>query len=164
MTKVYFKHSKEFANLAEKIVKEQRDRIIKLIPSAEVHHIGSTAVPGSVTKGDVDIQIRVSKEDFRTAVDKLKAIYEINQPENWNQNFASFKKDGLFGMDFGAQLTVTNSVADDFVKLRDILNNDPKLLEEYNQMKLKYDGKNMAVYRKEKATFFQKLRDIDKNE
>ena len=160
MAKVYFKQSKKFSNLAEKVFKQQRDRVIKLIPSADVQHIGSTSIPGSITKGDVDIQIRVSKGDFKTAIDKLKSIYDINQSENWNENFASFKDERSLGIDFGAQLTIANSKSDDFVKLRDVLNNNPKLLEEYNQMKLKYQGKSMEAYRKEKAEFFQRLREL----
>lgn len=68
------------ANLvyAEKVLK-----LKKLLPFAEVHHVGSTAVPGSLTKGDLNINIRVIQEDFDRAVNILKSHYSIAQPQNW---------------------------------------------------------------------------------
>ena len=107
----------------------------------------------------MDINVRVAKEDFNKAVGVLKQLYETNQKENWNDDFASFKDDQNLGIDFGAQLTVNGSKWDDFIALRDILIKNPKLVQEYNKMKQKYDGKSMNEYRKEKSDFFQKLRE-----
>ncbi len=45
----------------------------------DIQHIGSTAIPNSITKGDLDIQVRVSKEDFTKAVEILSTIYDINE-------------------------------------------------------------------------------------
>ena len=163
MGNVNFKPSKDFKELADKIFQEQRKRILKLVPSAGVEHIGSSAIADSITKGDLDLNVRVPGEDFKSAVEKLKSIYQINQPENWTNNFASFKDDGNFELPLGIQLTVKGSEYDDFVALRDLLVSSPKLLEEYNQMKLKYEGKEMDEYRKEKSEFFEKLRGILKS-
>lgn len=160
MNKVYFKPSEEFLEKANQAFKEQKNRIHNLIPTADIEHIGSTAIPSSVTKGDLDINIRVVKEDFNKAVEILKQLYDINQPENWNSDFASFKDEKNLDIDFGVQLTVIGSNYDDFTKLRDLLIKNPKLVEEYNQMKQKYEGKSMDEYRKEKADFFQKLREL----
>lgn len=157
---VYFKPTEEFLEKANKVFDEQKNKLKKLLPKADIQHIGSTAIPGSVTKGDLDINIRVSEEDFNKAVEVLKKLYDINQPENWHDNFASFKDDTNLGIDFGAQLVVIGSKYDDFTKLRDLLIKNPKLVEEYNQMKQKYQGKSMDEYRKEKADFFQKLREL----
>ena len=91
--KVFFKKAEEFKELAEKTFLEQKRRIHQLLPYAEVIHIGSTSIPGSVTKGNVDLLVRVSEEDFSKATEKLKQLYQINQPENWKEYFASFKDD-----------------------------------------------------------------------
>lgn len=159
MGNVNFKPSEEFLDKANKLFKEQKMRILSVIPNAKIEHIGSTAIAGSVTKGDLDINVRVPIDDFNDAISKLKGLYEINQPENWNEGFASFKNDAL---DLGVQLTVVGSKADDFVKLRDILINNPALAAEYNQMKQKCEGQDMDEYRKAKADFFQKLRELPK--
>lgn len=159
MSNVYFKSSKEYLERANKVFEDQKRRIQALLLNADIQHIGSTAIPGSITKGDLDINVRVSKNDFDKAIEVLKQLYDVNQPENWNDTFASFKDENNLGIDFGLQLSIKDSKYDDFTKLRDVLINDPNLVQEYNQMKQKYEGKGMDEYRKEKANFFQKLRD-----
>lgn len=159
MTKVYFKPSSDFSFLAHQVFEEQKLRINKSLPYADVQHIGATSIPNSLTKGDLDIVIRVPAENFRSAIKTLKAIYKVNQPDNWSKTFASFKDIRNLGINFGAQLVIENSQSDDFIKLRDILKNNSKLIQEYNAMKLKYEGKEMRTYQKAKAVFFQKIRD-----
>jgi GrpB-like predicted nucleotidyltransferase (UPF0157 family) len=39
-----------------------------LIPDADIQHVGSTAIPGSLTKGDLDIQIRVVAATYPIAL------------------------------------------------------------------------------------------------
>lgn len=158
MNNVSFKASEDFKDLAEEIFQKEKSRILKLIPAAEIEHIGSTAIPGSITKGDLDINVRVTVEDFDKAVEKLKTLYQINQPKNWTDTFASFKDDDSFDLPIGVQLTVIDSEYDDFISLKDLLVKRVDLLEEYNQMKVKYEGKDMEEYRKEKSDFFEKLR------
>ncbi len=159
MSKVQFKPASEYLELAKKVFEEQKGRITQFLPYADVQHIGSTSIPNSVTKGDLDLVIRVPRKEFKHAVEELKSIYDINQPENWSDTFTSFKKEKNLGIDFGAQLVVKDSKSDDFVELRDILLENPELVEELNTIKMKYDGKSMEDYRKEKADFFQGLRE-----
>lgn len=157
MTNVYFKPTTNFTDKANKLFREQKNIISDLIPSAEIEHIGGTAIPGSITKGDMDMNIRVRKENFNHAIGILRKLYEINQPGNWTENFASFKSK-INGTDFGIQLTIVGSSFDDFVKLRDILIKNPDLIKESNLIKQRHNGKDMDDYRKEKAKFFERLR------
>lgn len=159
MSNVHFRPSLDFTDLANKIFEEQKRKIIERLPHADVQHIGGTSIPNSLTKGDLDLVVRVPKDKFGYAIQELKALYEINQPENWSDTFASFKDEKSLGIDFGAQLVVKDSKTDDFVKLRDILIENPQLVEELNLIKMKYENKSMKDYRKEKADFFQRLRE-----
>ncbi len=153
--------SNQISKKANFLFDKEKVKLLELFPNADIQHVGSTSIPGSLTKGDLDINIRVSKLDFNTTVNSLKQTYEVNQPENWTKTFASFKDDNM-EIPLGVQLTVKNSQYDDFYKLRDLLINDSVLLKEYNEMKLKFHDKNIDDYRKEKSEFFERLRKLTK--
>lgn len=102
----------------------------------------------------MDINIRVKPEDFDEIVRALKSLYEINQPENWSEEFASFKDDSR---QLGIQVTVVGSPEDHFVAQREYLKNHPEVVSELNALKEKFEGKNMDEYRKEKGKFFERL-------
>ena len=36
----------------------------ELLPGADIQHVGSTAIPGCMTKGDLDIQVRVPPQTY----------------------------------------------------------------------------------------------------
>jgi len=155
---VTFRPVEMFKEKADKVFEEQKKEILTELPYAEVHHIGSTTIPGSITKGDLDVNVRVEKKDFNRAIESLKQMYDINQPENWRGGFASFKTDAdALEIDFGAQLTVIDSEEDVFLRNKAILQSYPELVEKLNQIKLKYEGKLMTEYRKEKYEFFKQI-------
>ncbi len=124
---------------------------------ADIQHIGSTAIPDSLTKGDLDVNVRVAKENFTVSVDTLKKMYEINQPHNWTPTYASFKDDTGLSMPFGIQLTVIGSPDDVFISQRDILLNRPDLVEKLNKLKVQFEGKSMDEYRKAKGVIFTEM-------
>lgn len=72
----------EIRELADKVFNGQKELIRSKLPFAEVQHMGSTAVPSSLTKDDLDVNVRISKEKFIEAVEILKGMYEINQLTN----------------------------------------------------------------------------------
>ncbi|MBO1910605.1 GrpB family protein, partial [Microvirga sp. 3-52] len=75
---VNFNDQGNFKRDAEGTFISQRNLIQELIPNADVQHVGSTAVPNSLTKGDLDIQVRVSETQFNEAVKALSTVYELN--------------------------------------------------------------------------------------
>jgi GrpB-like predicted nucleotidyltransferase (UPF0157 family) len=156
MERVSFKPASFFKDIAANVFEGQRKRLLNQLPFAEVHHIGSTAIPGSITKGDLDVNVRVRPQEFAKAVERLRAMYAINQPTNWTATFASFK-DSRVGMDFGVQLTTIGSSEDTFLVHRDILLSHPELVEQLNILKISYEGKFMEEYRRAKADFFAKI-------
>lgn len=135
----------------------QKERIEKVIPDAEIHHVGSSAIPNSLTKGDLDIQVRVSPKSFLIAVEELSKLYEPNEGSIKTNEFRAFKDDTT-EPPVGIQLTVFNSEFDFFWKFRDILLQNDKYRNEYDNLKRKFEGKEMDKYREAKNEFFNKIR------
>ena len=72
MSAVGIRPEAEIRNVATTAFKDHRDRVLGLIPVAEVEHVGSTSIPGALTKGDVDLLVRVHAGEF-DAADRLPA-------------------------------------------------------------------------------------------
>lgn len=144
-----------FRERAEQVLSEEEPLLKLLLPWADIQHIGSTAVPGSITKGDIDLVVRVPKEKFAKSRERLQSIYEIHQPDNWSSTFASFKDDGKV-LPLGIQLTIMQCEDDLFVRFRDQLRSDPSLLTEYNAMKESCQNQSADSYLEKKGAFFEK--------
>lgn len=157
METVTFRRSDKIQEQAEQLFIEQKEKLVHLIPGADVQHIGGTAVPGLLTKGDLDINVRVDKETFPLAVEALRKLYVVNQPENWTDAFASFKDDTSFVLPLGIQVTVVGSPEDHFIKHRDAFLRDSTLVKKFNDLKRKFDGRDMASYRSAKAKFLEEI-------
>jgi GrpB-like predicted nucleotidyltransferase (UPF0157 family)/protein-L-isoaspartate O-methyltransferase len=135
-----------------------RARLIELVPKAAVEHIGSTAVPGSLTKGDVDLLVRVPRDGFSTAAQALGSAYAVHQPEHWTSTFASFADSEAIEPPVGVQLVVSGSSEDkSFGAFRDALIGDPALLTEYNDLKRRLDGEDYERYTDKKAEFVERV-------
>lgn len=154
---VYFHDQKKFHQDTEKVFLEEKKKILRIVPGADVQHIGSTAICGSLTKGDLDIQVRVAKKDFERAKREFSKLYKQNKGNPLTKTYASLKNDNA-KVPLGVQLTVVGSEEDDFSVLRDILSEDKKYLKKYNDLKKQYQGKSMREYRKAKGKFFEKIK------
>jgi GrpB-like predicted nucleotidyltransferase (UPF0157 family) len=134
-----------------------RRRVLRLLPGAEVEHVGSTAVPGALTKGDVDLLVRVGAADFATAVEVLGHHYVVHQPHNWTASLASFKDPTAREPPVGVQLVIAGSAEDAFFgPFRDALIKEPALLAEYNRLKRSLDGADYASYTTAKGEFVER--------
>jgi predicted acetyltransferase/GrpB-like predicted nucleotidyltransferase (UPF0157 family) len=129
----------------------------RLLPGAEIEHIGATAIPGALTKGDLDLMVRVPSAEFQAAVAKLKSAFSVKQPDNWNENFASFGGDTGCELPLGIQLVARNSEADFFVFLRDHFVQHPTALAAYNQLKIRHAGEGPEGYWKAKDRFLSEI-------
>lgn len=153
---VSFKLSEDLQDIVERVYKEESKIIHGLLGDIEIHHVGGTSIPKLLTKGDLDVNIRVSQGDFKKTVDKLREHYFTAQISNWNDTFASFK-DYRLEIDFGIQVTVIDSSGDHFLKHKSVLLGNPKKIEDFNKLKLDFEGKEMRYYRKAKAEFLRSM-------
>ncbi len=141
----------------EEAFNNHKIRIKKVIPDADIQHVGSSAIPNSLTKGDLDIQVRVLSKSFLPAVRELSKLYDLNEGSIKTNEFRAFKDDTM-SPPLGIQLTVFDSEFDFFWKFRDILLQNSKYRYEYDNLKRSFEGKGMDEYREAKNDFFNWIR------
>lgn len=156
MERVNFFYNKSLYEKAEETFLKHKALIEKLLPEADVQHVGSTAIPNSITKGDLDIQVRVDTNIFSNAVKELAKLYELNEGSVKTETFRAFKDDSTVPP-VGVQLTVINSEFDFFWKFREILLMNDNYRKEYDNLKRNFEGKEMEDYREAKNKFFEKV-------
>lgn len=126
------------------------------IPGAEILHVGSTAIPGSLTKGDLDIQVRVSAEQFSSARSKLTGLFAVNEGGFSGSDAMSFEDYGR-EPHLGVHLTVTGGSGDLQARFRDLLLESESLRREYDELKRQFEGGSMEAYRTAKAGFVSRV-------
>lgn len=139
------------------VLTRELPRLRQLAPAAEIEHIGSTAIPGTLTKGDVDVVLRISATDFADVIAALRQVYAEAQRENWSADFASFKDDQTGPLPFGIQVVVRGTENDDFLRLRDLLRTDANARCRYNAVKQAHAGADAEAYWRAKDRLIREL-------
>lgn len=147
---MHLRPAEELAPQVAAILPRISARIAEVLPDAEIHHVGATSIPGALTKGDLDVMVRVESGRFAFAVDRLRARFPVKQPENWDPYFASFGSDTEFALPVGVQLVVKDSEADFFLFIRDYLTTHAGALARYNRAKQAHADKGEKDYRSAK--------------
>lgn len=154
MESVRVRPSVELADATRAAFDHHREQVLRLLPDAEVEHVGATSVPGALTKGDLDVLVRVRATEFARAVAALRIAYAVHQLHNWTPTLASFTDPASSAPPVGVQLVVAASASDAlFGPFRDALIADPALLAEYNALKLRLDGESYERYTPTKGAF-----------
>lgn len=124
-----------------------------LLPGADVHEVGATAVAGCIGKGDLDILVRVA--DVNAARTILDAHFSRNPDQLKNDDYQGY----LVDVDFDAALQVTrrDGPHDDFLGFLDALSK-PRVRHAYNALKRAWNGRPMDAYRQAKGAFIQAVR------
>ena len=158
MTPLRFQPQSELWPLVDRAFQRDAREIRTLVPAAEVEHVGATAIPGSITKGDLDLLVRVPAGDFEPAATALGGRYAVDQPANWTDTFASFGEEREGEPPLGIQLVVSGSTVDAaFVALRRLMRSRPDLVGRANELKRHHEGGRPEAYVIEKRTFFEGL-------
>lgn len=138
---------------AEHLFEEVRGELGSLLPaSAEILHVGATAIPGCLTKGDLDVVVRIACSDFGAAEAQLAHRFARNGSSASTEDFAAFE-DRARTPHLGIQLTVEGGAFDLFHRFAAALRADPELVQSYNALKRRYDGRLMEQYRAAKDDF-----------
>ncbi len=142
---------------AERILAEQRDALRAAGVPGDLELVGGSSVPGALTRGDVDLHLRVSPADFAAAVDALRRTHAVVHPEIWGPTLAAFEAVGS-ALPTGIAVTPAGSEHDlRFTRTWQLLRADPALVQEYNAAKLADDGPAGEGYEERKSAFFDRV-------
>jgi len=132
-----------------------------LLPaSAEILHIGATSIPDCLTKGDLDLVVRINRHDFVAARDALDSSCGTNLGSVRDESFASYAIEG-HRLPVGVQLVVRGSTYDGFHIFWDRMRASPSLREDYNALKQRWEGGDMEAYRAAKNDFISAVLSAD---
>lgn len=133
----------------------QKD-ISTLLPLAKIEHIGSSAIPNAISKGDLDIYVEVKPDQFKFAIERLKTLNFIEK-QNTLRTHELCMLESLNNDDVGFQIVVTDSVFTFFLAFKNKLINSPTLVNEYNQLKLQCSHLDPDQYRTIKSDFINRV-------
>lgn len=151
-----FRSERYFRPAVREAEERHRELLAELVPDGEIEHIGATAVAGALTKGDLDLLVRVGPGRLREAAVALGERYAVNQPEAWTDEFASFSAADAGQVPVGVQLVVAGSEWDlAFRRWRKLLTVDPVVRHRYNELKRAHQGADPDAYLDAKARFIE---------
>lgn len=133
--------------------------IKRVLPESEIEHVGSTALAHGITKGDLDIQVRVGAPKFDAAKAELAREFALDPDNVWGDGAASFKVENA-EIPTGIHLTETGGAFDFQWKFRELLKKRPELVSEYDDIKRRFEGGRLIDYRNAKANFFGRIRHL----
>lgn len=143
----------EYQQKAAELFEKYKSEILSLTPNAIVEHIGSSAIPHAISKGDLDIYIEVTAQQFSRTIEQLKTL-----------GFNTLRTDELCMLesqasdeDVAFQIVVTGSKFTNFLIFRDRLRNSTQLVHQYNQLKQNCMRLSPDEYRQIKAEFIDRV-------
>ena len=151
---VHFYPTEEIFEKAKAIFESEKTHLKELIPEADIQQVGSSAIPGALGKFDIDIQIRISGELFKSVEVIMQQYYQEKHKERlWNEDLMVFlsKEENSEKIDY--MVTVIDSPYDDYYRVRDYFINNPEALADYNAFKMHYEGKPYHEYRTAKGAY-----------
>ncbi|ADP71286.1 hypothetical protein Rvan_2058 [Rhodomicrobium vannielii ATCC 17100] len=100
---------------AEALFETVKRELDSVLPTcAEALHIGATSIPGCLTKGDLDIVVRVERADFSGVKRCFSTLFSPNVGSTCTDDFAAFEDDRRTPH-LGIQLTAKVAAKDVFV-------------------------------------------------
>lgn len=146
--------SETFAGDARAAVEAHTGRIRVRLPGVEIRHTGGTSIPGVLTTGDVDLQVRVEPSSFEEVRDALCDLYQPSHVEVWHDGGAFFTAPDTHPQ---VEVALTAIGGLDDLHHGDAWRRiaaDPDLIERYNAMKRQHEGGPVDDYLAAKRAFF----------
>ncbi len=155
-TNMKFLEPSQYQNACNKLFQQYQASIIAILPTARVEHIGASSINGAISKGDLDIFVAVSADEFEMAIQAISAL-GFKEKLNTLRTPELCMLESMSGNSVAVQLVSTGSQFEDFLSFRDALRTNFGLLQQYNQLKRQFEGKSHSSYRAAKSKFIEQV-------
>lgn len=132
---------------------EVRAVISALVPEGRIEHVGSSAIPGAVSKGDLDICLIVPPSAHAGIVSRLIAHGYQEQQDTLRTPELCMLNSPASSAEHAIQIVASGSEFEDFIQFRDALLEDSALVEQYNEVKSQSWSLGNESYRAAKSAF-----------
>jgi len=152
-------HVVAFDPAAQTAAKEIIRELESALPSAQVIYIGSSKL-GIAGENDIDLTV-LSGDRFEPDIEIIQKMYGEPVKVNLKNKFAKWE---FFRNNFPVELYLGEAVTPNLQEQLDvqkILENDPALRSEYEQIKLASDGLSWKEYIRRKYEFWNKILGIN---
>ena len=140
----------------ERWFRDYRERILLVMAYARIEHIGSSAIPAAISKGDLDIFVAVPEDKHSSAIGLIESLgFRIKQDTLRTKDLCMLEC--MDRKDIAVQLVVNQSQFESFITFRDMLLADEKLRDEYNLLKKQCTGLSTGLYREKKSHFIEQV-------
>lgn len=149
-----------FSQKAEKIAQAMIAKVKQALPELDVRHMGASDL-GISGQPDLDIYALADPKDFDKYLPSLKKIFGKLKSSRPDSIAWEFEKEG-YQVEF--YLTDPNSPSmKKQIAVFEILKNDKRLLEEYEQLKAQMNGRSYREYQRKKYEFYHRILGSDCN-
>lgn len=147
----------QFILRIEDLYLEVSAQIIDILPNSRVEHVGASAIPGAISKGDLDIFVGVTQDDFLKAIELIKRVGFKEKLDTLRTDSLCMMTSSAYNEDVALQLVANGSEHENFLEFRDKLRSNPDLVSRYNQLKFDCKGLPHHRYRDVKSAFIESV-------
>ena len=151
-----FFNPEEYQAFNEKLFLRYKSKIEEVLPDVRVEHIGASAIPTAISKGDLDIFVGVEAFELERVVQLLvtlgfqEKIDTLRTPELCMLESSSIENVAI-------QVVANGSEFEFFLIFRDKLRSNMSLVQQYNELKLSCEGLSQDAYRLKKSAFIDQV-------
>jgi GrpB-like predicted nucleotidyltransferase (UPF0157 family) len=129
---------------------QYKTRLLMALPDAQIEHIGASSIPGSLSKGNLDIYIAVDSEQHEQAISIIKEFRFVSKSDGLPTGLCILENGSVV-----IQLVKKGIEFEYFLNFRDALKKNHSLLQKYNHLKYFCTGLIEEDYHKMKSLFIE---------
>ncbi|MEK8047883.1 GrpB family protein [Ideonella margarita] len=143
----------DYQPTAVQVVEDLAHEFVHLLPGCRIEHVGSSAIPGVVSKGDIDVCVLVPAQQHQPTVAALERVGYVAKRDTLRTPELCMMLSPRGDVDLALQVVAEGSRFEFFMRFRDALRASPALVKAYNEVKQSAACLSAEEYRAAKSAF-----------